>query len=85
MTTEHVETLVENFSQKLQIQVDKMKALLLAGDLFEFENQLSRQTDDLYNELAQRLIEEVAQTPEMTEKARLLAQKKGRDRFAKPR
>ncbi len=85
MTTEHIETLIENFNQKLQTQVDEMKALLFTGDLFEFENQLAQQTNDLYNELAQSLIEEVAQTPEMTEKARLLAQKKGRDRFAKPR
>lgn len=85
MTTEHMQTLIENFNQKLQAQVAEMKAHLHAGDLREFENQLARQTDALYNELAQTLIEEAAQTPEMEEKARKLAQKKGRDRFAKPR
>lgn len=84
MASKHIETLIGNFNQKLQAQAAEMKALLLAGNLSEFENQLAQQTDDLYNELVQTLIEEVTQKPEMVEKARQLAQKKDRDRFVKP-
>ncbi len=77
MTAEHVQTLIDNFAQKLQSQATELKALVQKGDLHEFENQLVRQTDDLYNELAQTLVEDVAQTPEMEETARVLAKKKG--------
>lgn len=85
MTSEHIQTLIDNFGQKLKAQVTEMEGHLHGGDLREFENQLSRQTDALYNELAHALIEEVAQKPETEEKARKLAQKKGSVRFAKPR
>ena len=85
MTAEHVQSLIDNFAQNLQSQVSEMKALLQDGNLYEFENQLARQTDDLYNELAQSLIDEVGQTPEMDEKARKIAQKKDSVRFVKPR
>ena len=77
MSTEPVQTVIDTFEEKLQSRIAEMKALLLAGNLHEFENQLTRQTDDLYNELAQTLLEDVAQNPEMKDTARILAQKKG--------
>ena len=85
MSTERVQTVIDTFEEKLQSRIAALRALLLAGNLDEFENQLTRQTDDLYNELAQTLLEDVAQTPEMKENARTLAQKKGWDRYVKPR
>ena len=85
MTSEHIQTLIDNFSQTLHAQVTEMKGHVHGGDLQEFENRLARQTDALYNDLAQSLIEEAASTPEMEKKARQLAQKKDSVQFAKPR
>lgn len=68
---------IENFEQKLQTHLAELKAHLQQGDLHGFEEQLGQQVIALYNELAETLIEEVAQTPEMEEKARIVAQKKG--------
>ena len=73
----HVETLVDNFRQTLVAQITEMEVYLQSGDLHQFENKLSEQAGDLYNEVAQTMIEAVAQSPDMEHKARTLAQKKG--------
>jgi len=76
MASDSIKALIENFNQNLQAKALELKALLHEGDLRQFENQLNQETTDLYNQLAQTLIEEVAQKPDTAQKAQRIAQKK---------
>jgi hypothetical protein len=77
MLPEQLQAIVHNFSRQLEAQLAKSQKQLQAGDLQSFENELAQQTAELYNRVAETLISEAAQAPEMEQTARLIAQQKG--------
>ena len=68
---------IENFRQQMQIQATDLHGLLLDGDMLGFEDQLQQKVTELYNQLAQTLINNAATSSEVVGTAKTIAKKKG--------
>lgn len=68
---------MEKFEEKINQITGNLWSYLLKGDLLKFEEDLYQACTELYSQLAYVFIASAAETAELEEKARTLAQKKG--------
>ncbi len=82
-----METLIENalneFTQNVKMVLANLANYLLDGELHKVEDELHALITNLYNQLILIIIIEVANTPEMKEKAKIIGQKKGLGKIRK--
>lgn len=77
-------SIIEKFKNDILNELNSdLFSLLLAGDLYEFENKLHQRCNDLYNQIATILLIYAFQSEELKKKAQIIGQKKGLTEFRK--
>ncbi len=78
-----IKSVLTNFVQEFMEKYSKLYETLLDDGMHSFENQMKQLSTDLSNQLSLVLISKAAESPELEQKVKTIAQKKGLGRVRK--